>query len=103
MPAFFAGGREQLADLGRLVGLRALEALADAAVARRGQRAPLDVVDELRLDPAVRAMDDEARPLRRAGDLAAHTAVPPRPGLSDRERRHRYARFPIFRRTYSPW
>ena len=62
---------------------------------------PLRVVDELRDDAAVRARDDEARPLGRADDLAAHAAVAALARFADGQSRH-YARFPTFRRTYSP-
>src|SRR6185503_11614738 len=60
-----ACGREQLADLGRLLGLRALERLLELPEAGGGKCLVLDVVHELGGDAAVRAEDDEARPLGR--------------------------------------
>src|SRR3954463_4322332 len=56
-------GGEQLAHLGRLLGLVALEGLLQVEPAGRGERAPLRVVDELRGDAAVGAKDREARAL----------------------------------------
>src|SRR5262249_5160497 len=88
-----------LADSARLVGLVAREAL-DRDPARAGERLAVRVVDELREDPAVRAEDREARPLRRALDLPAHAAVAALARLAGGQGAH--ARFPTFRRTNSP-
>src|ERR671932_859827 len=79
---------EELAHLRGLLGLRALERALQVQPARGGQRAALEVVHELRLDPAVRAEDDEARLLGRAADLAADTPVAARAGLGLRQGAH---------------
>src|SRR5262249_7748947 len=92
--------REQLADLGRLRGLVALERL-DLQPAGRRNGAAVRVVNELRDDAAIGARDDQARALGRAGDLPPDTAMPAQARFANRERRH--ARLPTFRRTYSPW
>src|SRR5687767_14096107 len=92
--------REQLADLGRLLGLRTLEALLQVQPARGRERLAVDVVHQLRLDPAVGAEDDETRPLRGAEDPLPHPLVPANARLPDRENAH--ALFPTLRRTYSP-
>src|SRR5262249_27262799 len=92
--------RQQLADLARLRCLVALERL-DLQPAGGRNRAAVRVVDELRDDAAIRARDDQARPLGRAGDLPADPAMPAQARFTNRECRH--ARFPTFRRTYSPW
>src|SRR5579885_2448013 len=82
------GRREQLADLGRLLRLVARERLRQ--VEPRGGRdgAAGVVVDELREDAAVRAEDDETRPLRAAADLAAHAAVAAQTRLAHGQARH---------------
>src|SRR5439155_20701336 len=72
---------QQLADLGRLFRLVALERLLQIQPARSRQRLALDIVDELRLDSLVRAEDDEPRPLGRAVELAADAPVAARAGL----------------------
>jgi hypothetical protein len=93
---------EQLAHLGRLLGLVALERLPELKPARGGERLPVEVVDELRRNPAVRAEDDEARALGCAGDLLPDALVAPPAELVLDERRGHQARLPTFLRTYSP-
>ena len=87
-------------QLGRLGGLVALEGL-DLQPAGRRDGLPVRVVDELRDDPAVRARDDEPRPVGRSRHLAPHAAMPAQACFADGKGAH--ARFPTFRRTYSPW
>src|SRR2546425_10794025 len=66
---------QQLAYLGRLALLVALEGLRNLQPAGGRERATLHVVDELRGDAAIRARDHEARPFGRPRDLAAHALV----------------------------
>src|SRR6266511_1824707 len=90
---------QELADAGRLGGLRALGALqVQPAGGREGLA--LEVVDELRLDATVGAEHDQAGTLGGAEDLGAYAAVATIACVADGERAH--ARFPTFRRTYSP-
>src|ERR687887_832814 len=79
--------RAQLADFGRLRGLVALE-LAQMEPARSGKRAALEVVHELRLDPAVRAEHDQTRPFGGAENLRPHPLVSTLARLPDRENAH---------------
>jgi len=58
---------KRLSDCLRLRGLVALERLREREMRRRRERPARVVVDELRLDAAVGAEDDEARPFD-AGD-----------------------------------
>src|SRR6185436_7818653 len=83
-----SGCGEQLADLGRLLGLRALEGLFQLPVARGGNGLALGVVHELGRDAAVRAEHDEARSLGGAEDLVAHALVAAQPRFSDGQRGH---------------
>src|SRR3954471_16692654 len=94
------GCSEALADLGRLLGLVALERLRQVEPRRGGERAPRVVVDQLREDTAVRAKNEHARTVGRAADLPAHAAVAAEARFASRKGAH--ARFPTFRRTYSP-
>ena len=73
MPAFFAASASALptAFACSVFEPEALDALSSS---RRRACARL-VVDQLGADPAVRAEHGEARPLGRAGDLAANAAV----------------------------
>src|SRR5439155_75567 len=72
---------EELADLGRLLGLRALERLLQLLPARGGDRLARVVVDELGGDAQIRAEDGEARTLRGAAHLAANAAPAALPEL----------------------
>src|SRR5437867_3453499 len=95
------GCGDLLADLLRLRALVALEVLQPDP-ARPGEGAAARVVDELREDAPVRAEHREARALRRAGDLAAHAAMPAQAHVARGANSRPHARFPTFRRTYSP-
>src|SRR5215211_4275511 len=64
------------------------------------ERVAPDVVDQLRLDAAVRAKDRKARALAGAPDLGAHTAAPPEAAAAGGGA---HARLPTFLATYSPW
>src|SRR5262249_11292345 len=92
--------RDELADLGRLLGLVPLERLRKLHPGRRGDRFARAVVDERGVDALVGPEHGEPRPLGGAGDLAAHALVAADARLSRGECTH--ARFPTFRRTYSP-
>src|SRR5579884_1575861 len=80
--------REQLADLGRLPGLVALERGLQRDPRGRRERLALEVVHELRRDAAVRAGDDEARALGGALHLATDAPVAALPGFEDAQTRH---------------
>src|SRR5262249_35818359 len=101
-PGALRSGGELLADLLRLTGLVALEVFECRPAGAR-QRAARGVVDELREDAAVRAEYREARTLGRAADLAADAAVAAQAHVAGGANAGRtHARFPTFRRTYSP-
>src|SRR6185437_16173212 len=79
---------EQLADLGGLLALVALDVVADCEPGRGRHRLPAEVVDELRCDAAVRAVHDETRPLGRSAHAAAYALVAARTGVPNAETRH---------------
>src|SRR3954470_8417270 len=89
--------REEPADFGSLGLLVAGTGPLHLEPARRRKRFALGVVDDLRDDAAVRACDDEARPLGRSLHPAAHALVPSQTRFSDGK--SHYARFPTLRRT----
>ena len=101
MPAFFAAAASSLPTSAACSVFVPLKLFASARWLAEASVLPVEVVDELRLDAAVRAEDDQARPLGRAGDLAADAPVAALACLADGQRRHQ-ARFPTLRRTYSP-
>src|SRR5207237_10247877 len=94
------GRSAPLADLVGLGLLVALDRLRQIRPADPGDRLARVVVDELREDAAVRAEDDEPRPLRAAAHLAAHSPMSTKPSLADGQRAH--ALLPTLRRTNSP-
>src|SRR3954451_10043650 len=91
--------RDEAADGGRPLGARRPPHVL--LEARRGRNRPAGgVVDELRIDPLVRAVHGEARALRVAGDLLAHAAMTALAQLLLGA--HAHARLPTFRTTCSP-
>ena len=100
MPAFFAAAASCLPTSAACSVLLPLNDFFSASQRAAASVLPRQVVDELGLDALVRAEHDEARPLGGAGDLAAHAPVAAQACLRVTVRG--YARFPTFRRTYSP-
>src|SRR5438094_7369344 len=78
---------QQLPDLARLLRLVAAERLLHVQPRRGRERLARDVVDQLRLDAAVRAEHGETRPLGRALHLAANALVTADARLADGENR----------------
>ena len=70
-PGLLGGVGDCLADRACLLDPVALERLREAELTRAGECAAILVVDQLGEDAAVRPVDGQPGPLRRAADLAA--------------------------------
>src|SRR5664280_518129 len=99
-PGLARARRQALANLSCLSGFVAFEGLGQARPGGGGKRTSALVVHELGRDAPVGAEDSQARPLGRAGDLAAHAPMAANACFTCSESAH--ARLPTFRRTCSP-